>query len=136
MSTTGVDAPQDAHPGPWYEMPERWFAYLRGGQRAWGFSNILTGDRPGIYRSRLRSDADLVSPFAIARVRRHPGDPVTYDVVMCNPQTREQIEVTRADADRIADAVNARCGYPRARMKPAIYSILTSFFWRTVDRRR
>ncbi|WP_342676597.1 hypothetical protein [Methanofollis sp. UBA420] len=129
-----TDAPQSAPtPSLWYEMPVRFFARCGPGS----VSNSTSPDHPGIYQSYPRRPAVLLSPFCIARVRRYSGEPVPlYDAVLIDPRTNERIEVTRADAGGIAQVINARCGYPRAPLKAAVYALITGFFWRYVDRRR
>jgi len=132
--STDADRPQGAPtPGPWYQMPEQYFA--RCGPES--VSNRTDPDHPGIYQSFPRKSPALLSPFAIARVRQYPGETVPlYDAGLINPQTGEWIEVFRADAGGIAQAIHSRCGYSRAPLKAAVYSLITSFFWKHVDRRR
>lgn len=133
MSTTGVDAPQDAHPGPWYEMPDH--SLTRCGS-AW-VSNHKDVDHAGIFQSRHRPPAAVLSPYYIDRVRRYQNEAIpTFDVDLINPHTGERIEIVRADAGGIAQVIHSRCGYQRAPLKAAIYSLLADFFWKTVDRRR
>lgn len=119
-------------PGPWSEMGDR---YLARCGAAW-VSNQKDPNHCGIFQSRPRSPAALVSPFYIEQMRRYPGTPLLYDVTLHNPQTQERIEVVRADADEIARTINAWCGFPRGPIKGAVYALLSSFYWERVDRRR
>lgn len=132
--STDADRPQGAPtPGPWYEMPVRFFARCGPGS----VSNSTDPDHGGIFQSFARKPPVCLSPFCIVRVRRHPVSPVPlYDAVLIDPRTGERIEVTRADAGGIAQAINTRCGYPRAALKAAVYDLLADYFRRFVDERR
>lgn len=133
MSADTVTPQSAPTPSQWYEMPERFFARCGPGS----VSNSTDPDHPGIYQSYPRRSAVPLAPFAIAQVRRYSGEPAPlYDVVLIDPRTGERIEITRADPGGIAQVINARCGYPRAPLKAAVYSLITHFFWERVDRRR
>lgn len=119
---------QNARPGAWHTMPERWYASIRSGRTPSSYSNLKIAGHTGIYRSHSRGGAVCLSPFCLNTVRRYPTDPVRYDAVLVNPATGETIEVTQADAGTITQAINDRCGYPRGPLKPAVYGLLATFF--------
>lgn len=111
--------------GPWYEMPDRHTATC--GSRH--VINIRDTPDGGIYLVGPRLHKKLLAPFYIDQARRCSGNPPRYDIVLRNYMSGETITVDYADAGAIAKAINARCGYPRAPLKMAIYGLLTAMFW-------
>lgn len=107
--------------GAWYAVPHHYRVRCGPGH----VSNNKHTSTCGIYQSKEGSKSDLVSLFYIDKMRRYPGDPALFDVNLHNPQTDERIEVTRAGAGDIAQAIHTRSGSPHAPLTQAVYAILS-----------